>query len=71
MQSLYQSIIPILSSFWTYRLLEFNENIEKLTCRESVRCQIPPKPYCSLQRRQNEISGAQVSMIVLDCPKHE
>jgi hypothetical protein len=25
-------------------LLEFNENIEKLTCRESVRCRIPPKP---------------------------
>jgi len=26
---LHQSIIRILSSFWTYRLLEFNENIEK------------------------------------------
>jgi hypothetical protein len=38
MQSLHQSIIRILSSFWTYRLLEFNENIEKLTCRESMRC---------------------------------
>ena len=30
LQSLHQSIIRILSSFWTYRLLEFNENIEKL-----------------------------------------
>ena len=49
MQSLHQSIICILSSFWTYKLLEFNENIEKLTCRESMRCRIPPKPYCSLQ----------------------
>jgi hypothetical protein len=43
MQSLHQSIKRILSNFWTYRLLEFNENIEKLTCRESVRCRIPPK----------------------------
>ena len=31
---MHQSIIRILSRFWTYRLLEFNENIEKLTCRD-------------------------------------
>ena len=34
MQSLHQSIIRILSSFWTYELLELNKKIEKLTCRE-------------------------------------
>jgi hypothetical protein len=37
MQSLHQSIIRILSSFWMYGLLEFNENIEKLTCRKNLK----------------------------------
>ena len=47
MQSLHQSIIRILSSFWTYRLIEFNENIEKLTCREiRVITKLPNSEQC-------------------------
>jgi hypothetical protein len=45
MQSLHQSIIRILSSFWTYRLIEFKENIENLTCREIIAKQIDILKY--------------------------
>jgi hypothetical protein len=45
MQSLqHQSIIRILSSFWTYRLLDFNENIEKTYLEQGYNKIVPFDP---------------------------
>jgi hypothetical protein len=40
-----QRCSPCINQSYAFcQVFGFNENIEKLTCRESVRCRIPPKP---------------------------
>jgi hypothetical protein len=63
-QSLHQSIIRILSSFWTYGLIEFNENIENLTCRES-KCTLKWNSVV-IKDRERDYNHERISMYNLN-----